>query len=194
MPSLWKIMQPLLCGMACVLCLSLTRAADPVPGEKDAAPVQTPATPSKPKIDDKNRVPVEVARDRAKLMHDIYSATLDVIHHRYFHREKATIPARAMEDIFAEMKLQSQSEARWIAVNLRAMSIDHEPETEFERQAARELATGKLEFEAIEDGYLRRATPIPLTEGCISCHEGGFKAPSKIPKYAGLVISIPIKN
>ena len=192
MPSLLKNMPRLLLGVACALCLSLTRAADPVEGVKDAQAANPPVVKPKPKIDDKDRVPVEVARDRAKLMHDIYSATLDVMHHRYFHREKATIPARAMEDVFAEMKLQSKSEARWIAVNLRAMSIDHEPETEFEKQAAHEIASGKQEYEVIEDGYLRRATPIPLTEGCISCHEGGFKAPSRIPRYAGLVISIPI--
>ncbi|MFO1007996.1 MAG: hypothetical protein U0929_18705, partial [Planctomycetaceae bacterium] len=71
---------------------------------------ETPAETSPPKkkapvIEDKDRVPVEVARDRAKLMHDIYTATLDVMHHRYFHREKSVVPARAMEDVFDEMKL-----------------------------------------------------------------------------------------
>ena len=183
MRSTWKILARLLLGTFALLCLSMALWAEPENGEKKSA---------KPTIEDKDRVSVEVARDRAKLMHDIYSATLDAIHHRYFHREKAVIPARAMEDIFAEMKLQSKSEARWIAVNLRAMSIDHEPETEFEKNAAREIASGKTEFETIEDGYYRRAGVIPLTGGCISCHEGSFKEPSKLPKYAGLVISIPI--
>lgn len=148
----------------------------------------------KPAIEEKDRVPVEVARDRAQMMHEIYSTTLDVIHDRYFHDDKSAIPARAMEDVFREMNSRSKAEARWIAVNLRAMSIDHEPETEFEKQAARELAAGKSEVEKIEDGYLRRATAIPLTGGCISCHEGGFKPPTKVAKFAGLVISIPIKT
>ncbi|MFO1007995.1 MAG: DUF3365 domain-containing protein, partial [Planctomycetaceae bacterium] len=141
---------------------------------------------------DKDRVPVEVARDRAKLMHDIYTATLDVMHHRYFHREKSVVPARAMEDVFDEMKLNSKSEARWIAVNLRAMSIDHEPETEFEKHAVREIVAGKSDVETIEGGYFRRATVIPLHDGCISCHEGTFRQPTKTPKFAGLVISIPV--
>jgi len=160
---------------------------------------ETPAESGAPKkkapvIEEKDRVPVEVARDRAKLMHDIYASTLDVMHHRYFHREKAVIPARAMEDVFAEMKLQSKSEARWIAVNLRAMSIDHEPETEFEKQAVRDITAGKLDVEIIEGGYYRRATVIPLHDGCIGCHEGTFRQPTKTPKYAGLVISIPVTN
>lgn len=158
---------------------------------------ETPAESSPPKkkaptIEDKDRVPVEVARDRARLMHDIYTATLDVMHHRYFHREKSVVPARAMEDVFDEMKLNSKSEARWIAVNLRAMSIDHEPETEFEKHAVREIVAGKSDVETIEGGYFRRATVIPLHDGCISCHEGTFRQPTKTPKFAGLVISIPV--
>jgi len=158
---------------------------------------ETPAESSPPKkkaptIEDKDRVPVEVARDRARLMHDIYTATLDVMHHRYFHREKSVVPARAMEDVFDEMKLNSKSEARWIAVNLRAMSIDHELETEFEKHAVREIVAGKSDVETIEGGYFRRATVIPLHDGCISCHEGTFRQPTKTPKFAGLVISIPV--
>ncbi len=141
---------------------------------------------------DAKRVSVEVARDRAKLMHDIYDATLDVMHHRYFHADRAMIPARAMEDVFSQMQRKSQTEARWISVNLRPMSLDHKPETTFEKQAARMLATGKPEVEIIEDGYYRRATPIPLAAGCISCHGGFFKQPSEKPKFAGLVISVPV--
>lgn len=158
---------------------------------------ETPAVTESPKkkgptIEEKDRVSVEVARDRAKLMHDIYTATLDVMHHRYFHREKSVVPARAMEDVFDEMKLNSKSEARWIAVNLRAMSIDHEPESDFEKHAVREIVAGKSDVETIEGGYFRRATVIPLHDGCISCHEGTFRQPTKAPKFAGLVISIPV--
>lgn len=141
---------------------------------------------------DANRVSVEVARDRAKLMHDIYAATLDVMHHRYFHRERAVVPARAMEDVFSQIERKSQTKARWIAVNLKPMSLDHKPETDFEKKAARTLSTGKEEFEIVQDGYYRRATPIPLTGGCISCHGGLFRQPSNKPKYSGLVISIPV--
>lgn len=173
-----------------VAVLSAAFCSAPQGGE---TPAETGAPQKKaPVIEEKDRVSVEVARDRAKLMHDIYSATLEVMHHRYFHREKSVVPARAMEDVFDEMKLNSKSEARWIAVNLRAMSIDHEPETEFEKHAVREIVAGKSDVETIEGGYLRRATVIPLHEGCISCHEGTFRQPTKTPKFAGLVISIPV--
>ena len=85
---------------------------------------------------DTTPVPIAVARDRAKLMHDIYLTTLDVMHDRYFHADRAIVPARAMEDVFSEMENQTGSRANWISVNLKAMSIDHEPQTEFEKRAA----------------------------------------------------------
>jgi hypothetical protein len=159
---------------ACAWCLAL--AAEPPAGPTEEPP----------------RVSVAVARDRAELMHGVYAATLEVMHERYFHGERATVPARALEDVFAEIKRQSQAEARWISVNTRPMSINHEPKTEFEKQAARELASGKSSLEAVEDGYYRRAGRISLHGGCISCHAGFFAEASASAKFAGLIISVPV--
>jgi hypothetical protein len=127
-------------------------------------------------------------------MHQIYTATLEAMHHYYFHANKSVIPARAMEDVFAEVAHSSQSTARWIAVNTKAMSIDHEPESEFEKAAAAELAAGKAVFESVEGDTFRRATAIPLTAGCIGCHIGAFNKPSTLPRVAGLVIGIPVQK
>lgn len=144
--------------------------------------------------DDDLRVPVVVARERAELMHRIYAATLEVLHHRYFHDTRAMVPARAMEDIFAEMSRQSQVEAKWIAVNVRAMSLSHEPKSEFEKAAATEIAEGKEAYELVENGYYRRAGAIPLASGCVNCHSGFFKEPPKTPRFAALVISVPVSD
>ncbi len=152
---------------------------------------EKPPAATKPRDD---RVTLAVARDRAKVMEDVYKTTLDVIHHRYFHGERAAVPARAMEDVFAEMKRQSKVEARWISINTKAMSINHDPKTDFELRAVKELGEEKSEIETVEDGYYRRAGVIPLTSGCLSCHEGLFKSSSKVQRYAGLVISIPIRE
>lgn len=138
------------------------------------------------------RVSVAVARDRAKVMHTIYSSTLEVMHHRYFHINRSTVPARAMEDVFDDMSRQSLGKARWISGNTKAMSIDHEPETSFEKQAVREFTVGKEELELVEDGYYRRATPIPLSGGCVGCHAGLSADAGRTARFAGLVISIPV--
>jgi len=178
---------------ACAGGILIARAADEP--NTDSADVIA-ATPDAPASNSQNhdalRVPIAVARDRAKLMHDIYTTTLNVMHDRYFHADRAVVPARAMEDVFSAMEDQTGSKANWISVNLKAMSINHEPQTDFEKRAAREIGAGETEIEVIEDGFYRRASAVPMTGGCLSCHAGFFNQPSKVPKFTGLVISIPI--
>jgi cytochrome c553 len=175
----------LLAGALGVLGLAVTLNADPPRTPASGTPVEKQAD---------ERVPVAVARDRARLMHTVYAATLDSMHHHFFRRERAVLPARAMEDVFAEVDRQSKIKSRWIAVNTPAMSIHHEPKTAFEKRAAAELATGKTEFERVEDGYYLRAGSIPLTAGCVNCHMRFSLNADKIPRFAGLVISIPVQD
>lgn len=139
-------------------------------------------------------VPLAVARDRAKVMHDVYIATLDVMHERYFHGDRAIVPARALEDVFREINRQSRMEARWISVNTKAMSLNHEPKTDFEKKAAAELAAGKEEYELIAKGMYQRAAPVALHADCVSCHTAFFTQVPKTPRFAGLVISIPLQE
>ena len=146
------------------------------------------------KADGENRVSVAIARERAMVMHDVYASTLSAMHHHYFHSNRSTLPARAMEDVFSDMAKKSKAEARWISVNTKAMSVDHEPETEFEKLAATAIAGGKDKFELVEKGYYHSATAIPLGMGCVSCHAGFFGGPPKSPRFAGLVISVPINE
>ncbi|HWG41314.1 MAG TPA: DUF3365 domain-containing protein [Gemmataceae bacterium] len=137
-------------------------------------------------------VSVATAREKAKLMHNIYEATLDSMHHHFFRNNRATLPARALEDVFAEMETKSKVKTKWIAVNTRAMNVDHEPKSAFEKKAAAAIAAGKGEFELVEDGYYHRAAAIPLAAECVRCHTGFFAGAPKSPRFAGLVISVPV--
>lgn len=180
-----------LCAVAAaigVLCVTFALCAEAPTDASIQQKVKQKVAPVK----SSDRVSVAAARERAKLMHDIYDATLDVMHRHYFRREHSVLPARAMEDVFAEMTRQSSVQARWISVNTKAMSIHHEPETDFEKQAAKEIAAGKADFELIEDGYYQRVGRISLGGGCVSCHTNQFSSPSTTPKFAGLVIRIPV--
>lgn len=154
---------------------------------------EPPAPAEKGDSEDVPRVSLEVARDRARLLQDAYVSTLAVMHRKYFHGDLAVVPARALEDVFDELKQQSHIEANWIAVSLKAMSVENEPETQFEKHAARELDAGQSEVEAIDAGYYRRAVPIRLTGGCLRCHAGLFQQGSPSKKFAGLVVSVPVK-
>lgn len=149
------------------------------------------AVSAEPRSDDA-RVSVATARQNAKMMHNIYAATLEVMHERYFRNNRAVLPARALEDVFAEIEAQSKVKAKWIAVNTKAMSVNHEAKSEFEKSAAAAIAAGKGEFEVVEDGYYRRAAAIPLGSGCVRCHTGFFSGAPKSPRFAALVISVPV--
>ena len=80
---------------------------------------------------------VAVARERAAVLHVAYAATLETIHHHYFRKNQAVLPARAMEEVFSEVARHSNVKARWISVNTKPMSVDHEPEGEFEEGSRR---------------------------------------------------------
>ena len=144
------------------------------------------------KVEEKKRRTIKTAREQAKLAHNIFSATLDVIHHHYFRDDRSVVPARSMEDLFSRIAHQENIQARWIAVNTRAMSIDHRPKDDFERQAAKLIAAGKRDYELVQDGVYRRAQGISLmNKGCLNCHVG-FTVPGKSERFAGLVITIPL--
>lgn len=138
-----------------------------------------------------SRVSLKAARERAELMHTLYSSTLETMHHRYFHGDRAVVPARALEDVFTDIERKTHTQARWISASLKPMSIDHKPKTNFEKKAASEITKGASMVEKIEDGYYRRAGSISLSGGCTSCHSGFFNA-STSREFAGLIISIPV--
>lgn len=173
---------------AAACCFSAaTPAAGPnaTAGGKSGQIVAVPAESDAP-------LTVAAARERSRTMHRIYLSTLDTMHDHYFHANRAVLPARAMEDIFGTVDRQSGVRTRWIAVNANAMSVDHEPIDEFERQAARKIASGEAAVEQTEPDMYRFAGAIPLQDSCVQCHMGTMTVPPKKRRFAGLVISIPL--
>ena len=191
MPSTVSTVLCFTVALVGVLCVAIATFAEPPRGSGNELNTAEKSG-STEKSDDEKRVSVKVARERAKLAHNIYSATLDVMHHRYFRDDRATVPARAMEEVFAEIALAENIKANWIAVNATAMSINHRPANDFEKQAAKAIASGKSEYELVEDAVYRRAEGISLmNRGCLACHVG-FGASGKTKRFAGLVITIPV--
>ena len=177
-----------------LLLLGATACLVSITSHLPAAPPDATAIGKESPVDPDKRVTLERARERAKLAGEIYAASLHMLHHHYFLREKSVVPARAMEDLFDQIRRDSHLSARWISVNAKAMSIDHEPQNEFEKNAARALAGGENAFELVEAGRYRVATSIPLRGGCMHCHGSFGGSESKIRHYAGLVIEIPTRS
>ena len=178
-----------------VSALSIAVAVFTTPAEAEKKKSSPEANKSVKESRTKRLVTVAEARQRAKLTHNIYATTLEAMHHHYFFHDRANVPARVMEDMFADIARQENIKAKWIAVNAKAMSIDHEPEGDFEKQAAKEIAAGKHEYERVEKGVYRRAVAISLmNNGCLGCHLGFSANKNKRDRFAGLVISIPVKQ
>lgn len=183
----WKTRSPLLLviagvGLHLAFAQETPRPARPNgPASTEAAATEIP------------RVSLAIARDRAELLQTTHLETLTAMHHRYFHGERAIVPARVMEDVFASLEKQTHVKTHWISASLSPMSINHEPKTDFEKRAASQLAKGTAFVETIENGYYRRAGSVPLGGGCTSCHAGLFASTSTTPKFAGLIISIPVQ-
>jgi hypothetical protein len=134
---------------------------------------------------------VAEARQRARLLHGTLHDTLQVVHARYFREDEGlVIPAASLKDVFAEIEARDGIKLRWLVVDGRAMNIDHDPKDEFEKQAARALAAGEAEHEAIADGSYRFAGPITLKAECLKCHLPSRS--SNKSRTAGLLISIPV--
>ncbi|MGB7327452.1 MAG: hypothetical protein WBD31_21430 [Rubripirellula sp.] len=140
---------------------------------------------------DERELSIAVTRERAVVTQGIYASTLRMLHDRYFHQDKRVLPARAMHDIFDDIEQQTGVKTRWISASLKPMSIDHSPKSEFEKLAAKKIADGSPHLELVVDGIYHRAIAIPLTGGCLSCHEDVFQNNGR-KKFAGLVVSIPI--
>ncbi len=133
------------------------------------------------------------ARGRAKLLHETLHGTLQYMHREYFREgEKLAIPAATMKNVFRDLEATRGVKVRWMAVNARAMSVDHEPADAFEKEAAAAIGEGKEFHEAVEDSTYRYVGAIALHAECLKCHLPARR--DNKPRAAGVAISLPIRK
>lgn len=131
------------------------------------------------------------ARGRARLLHEMIHGALQVMHRDFFDEEEShAIPSRSLEDVFAELARGQQVSVRWISVNTNAMNVDNEPQSLFEKAAAKVLAAGKPEHDQVESGRYNYAGAIRLSSRCLKCHVPNRKNTDS--RIAGLIISMPV--
>ncbi len=136
---------------------------------------------------------VDEARERARILHEAFHGALQVMHRDFFREdEKLSLPSRSLEDVFATMAETHQVELHWLAVDANAMSLKHEPKTDFERAAVAALTTGKDEFEQASDDKFQFARSIRLSDSCLKCHARSRSNNNN--RKAALTITMPIKN
>lgn len=153
------------------------------------AVVAADATPA----DAEKTITVGEARGRAQLLHEALHGALQVMHRDLFREdEKLPIPSRSLEDVFEELTSSFGVELRWLAVNTDAMNVDHNPRTDFEKAAAKAIASGQAAFEEHDAEVYRHAGLIRLSSQCLKCHVPNRK--STEDRAAGLIITVPLKH
>ncbi|WP_035604784.1 DUF3365 domain-containing protein [Haloferula sp. BvORR071] len=156
----------------------LSRAEVPQVGETSKT------EPAKPAVNPEARV-------RAQLLHEMIHGALQVMHRDYFDpNAKDPIPSSALEDVFVEMKRGWDVDIRWLAVNGKAMNIDHEARNAFEKAAVKSLAAGGEMHDAVADGRYLYAGAINLGNSCLKCHVPDRQSLEN--RKAAVVISMPL--
>ncbi len=138
-------------------------------------------------------VSVDEARQQAKLLHETVHGMLQVVHRDFFDEEESLkIPSASFEDVFEELEQSHGVSLRWMSVNTKAMNVDNEPETDFEKDAAKALISGKKEYEASNGETFQYVGTVRLSSRCLKCHVP--RRSNNKDRAAGLVISIPLKR
>jgi len=153
-----------------------------------------PKEPSPAKVMEQYLPETEIeARTRARMLHETIHGALQVMHRDFFDPDqRLSIPSRSLEDVFKELGQSWQVSVHWLVVNAEAMNVDNEPRDDFEREAAKQLASGKPEY-AVKDGNVYRfAGAIRLASQCLKCHAP--RRTSTEDRVAGLVISMPLRG
>lgn len=134
---------------------------------------------------------LQEARGRARLLHEVLHGALQVMHRDFFDEENPpAIPSASLEDVFAELEKSYQVRVKWLTVETDVLNVDHVPQDEFEKAAARALAAGKDVYEADQEGQFRFAGRIQLASQCLKCHVK--TRTSTETRSAGVVITMPL--
>lgn len=135
---------------------------------------------------------VAEARARAHLLHETIRGTLQVVHRDFFEADGSSpIPSASLTEVFDEMFRSYDIKIKWLIVHTDVMNVDHRPQDEFEKQAAKQLAKGKPQFDSVENNRYRFAGPIRLGSQCLKCHVKERR--DNKDRTAGLLISMPLK-
>lgn len=136
---------------------------------------------------------VEEARRQAKLLHSAIHATLQIVHDKYYREDEGIpLPAGTLREVFAEIEKQQGVQLRWLAIDGEPMNVEHRPQNQFEKDAARALQRRKSDFEEVVENKLKWAGPITLSNHCQKCHVPNRKDTDD--KTAGLIITIPFQQ
>jgi len=115
-------------------------------------------------------------RKQVQVLDDVYKTAVVLITDKYVNKPDDFAAGSAAIALFAAIKKKGHHEVRLLDATGHPYDDDNLPNDEFEKEAIKQLKSGKATFEKVEarkDGrYLRIATPVPVVlKKCAMCHE-----------------------
>ncbi len=135
---------------------------------------------------------IKEARGRARLLHETIHGSLQIMHRDFFREDEGLpIPSHSLEDVFKELARSHKVSLRWLAIDARAMDIDHEPKSDFDKAAVDVLKSGEEFYELQKENSYQYVGAIRLSASCLKCHLPARS--NNDDRTAGLVIKMPLK-
>lgn len=115
---------------------------------------------------------LERARQEIQMLDALYKNAVISITERYQRGQPAIMVAK---DVFGAMRQAGHHDAKLIDATESPLGVDNDPQSDFERRAARAMRTGESYIEeVVTDGVDRRllaATVVPAVhKRCAECH------------------------
>jgi hypothetical protein len=137
---------------------------------------------------------VSRTREQVKMLDDLYKNAVVSITRRYVSNQDNEPAIKVAQDIFGAMKKQGWHSAKLVDSTGEPMDDANAPKTDFEKEAAREINSGKSYFDRVvgegKDRRLLAATVVPVVmQKCADCHTH-----KKVGEVLGFIrYDVPIK-
>jgi hypothetical protein len=173
-----------LCGLVCV-------AAVLSVGRRDVARA---AAEPQDKPDAKSDAAVERTREQVQMLDTLYKNAVVSITTRYVGKQDKQPAIMVAKDVFGAMKKGNWHSAKLVDATGDPMSESNAPKTDFEKDAAKAMNSGKPYFDRVvgegKDRRLLAATVVPVVmQKCAECHSH-----KKLGEVLGFIrYDLPIK-
>ena len=137
---------------------------------------------------------LERTREQVKMLDDLYKNAVVSITTRYVGAQDKQPAIMVAQDVFGAMRKQGWHSAKLVDATGEPLNDANAPQTDFEKEAAREINAGKPYFDRVvgegKDRRLLAATVVPVVmQKCADCHTH-----KKVGEVLGFIrYDVPIK-
>lgn len=118
---------------------------------------------------------LERTREQVKMLDDLYKNAVVSITNRYVSEQDVQPAIMVAKDVFGAMKKGGWHSAKLVDATGEPMNEANAPKTDFEKEAAKAVNSGKPYFDRVvvegNDRHLLAATVVPVVmQKCADCH------------------------